>query len=144
MTARKKAPKPQRPKLQKISEQMRQWAALLATEVAQWPHVSLRSMFGMKAFYRGAAIFGVVPESFALDSPNTIMFKLLEPAARLNARLEADPRVSSHGKKWWLFELSTGEDLRDAIGWYSEAYEAAKAPAKKKSTQQKSKRKRSA
>src|SRR5882757_7838738 len=113
------------PKFTKISEEMQQWSALLAGEVAQWPKVAVKSMFGMTTFYRGSIIFGAVPATRALTSPNSVMFKLMKPSPDLLQRAELDGRVgASFGvkQKWNTFELSSPQDLRDAISWFSEAY----------------------
>src|SRR5438477_9470903 len=41
------SPARQRPKMLRISEEMRRLAALLGQELASWPEVSMRPMFGM-------------------------------------------------------------------------------------------------
>src|SRR6266404_7940356 len=133
MNARKKASKP-RPKFLKITEEMREWAALLAGEVAQWPDVMLRPMFGMTAFYRKATMFGAVPATRSIGSPNSIIFKIFDPQPRLKSRLEADSRVGTSigvKQKWYSFELSSPKDLRDALTWLSEAYEKASQSGRK-------------
>ncbi|MCU1305839.1 MAG: hypothetical protein JWN45_534 [Acidobacteriaceae bacterium] len=114
------------PRMHKISEEMKQWASLIATEISGWPSVTVKSMFGMTTFYRNRVIFGAVPSTRALGSPNSVMFKLSTPTPELNARLDADPRVQT-GKpnhKWYPFEVASPKDLRDALTWFSEAYEA--------------------
>jgi hypothetical protein len=140
MSARKKAAEA-RPKFLKITEEMREWAALLSGEVSQWPDVFRRPMFGMTAFYRNSTMFGAVPATRSIGSPNAIIFKILDPAPEVRARLESDPQLEiSIGKnhKWYSFVLSSPKDLRDAIVWLSEAYEKAKvtqsnpAPKRKK------------
>jgi hypothetical protein len=134
MSARKKTSK-SRPQFQKITEEMREWAALLSGEVAHWPDVSLRPMFGMTAFYRKATMFGAVPATRSIGSPNAIIFKILDPQPTLKSRLEADSRVGTSigvKQKWYSFELSSPKDLRDALRWLSEAYEKAKASPSKK------------
>jgi hypothetical protein len=126
MSARKKASE-SRPHFQKITEEMQQWAALLSAEVAQWPDATLKSMFGMTTFYRNKTIFGAVPLTRSLGSENTIIFKISSPQAELKLRLDADSRVQTGnpGHKWYSFELSSPKDLRDALSWFSEAYEKA-------------------
>jgi hypothetical protein len=126
MNARKKASK-SRPHFQKITDEMQQWAALLSAEVAQWPDATLKSMFGMTTFYRNKTIFGAVPLTRSLGSENTVIFKISSPQAELKLRLDADSRVQTGnpGHKWFSFELSSPRDLRDALSWFSEAYEKA-------------------
>jgi hypothetical protein len=136
MSAPKKAPK-SRPQFLKITEEMRQWAALIAGEVAEWPDVTLRPMFGMTAFYRKATMFAAVPATRSLGSPNTVIFKILEPRPELKSMIESDARVGiSIGakQKWYSFELSSPKDLRDALNWFSEAYEKVGPKLKAKST----------
>jgi hypothetical protein len=136
------------PTFSKISEEMRQWSALLTGEVAQWPKVSVKSMFGMTTFYRGSIIFGAVPATRALTSPNSVMLKFVRPSPDLQRRIERDGRIGATigvRQKWHTFELSSPQDLRDAIGWFSEAFERAtatrvlKKPAVKKSKRSRSK-----
>jgi hypothetical protein len=125
MNARKKASK-SRPQFQKITEEMQQWAALLAAEVAQWPDVTLRPMFGMTAFYRKATMFGAVPATRSVGSPNAVIFKILEPRPEVKALIESDARVGTSigvKQKWYSFELSSPMDLTDALKWFSEAYD---------------------
>ena len=50
-----------RPKLPKISEEMKAWSAALAGEVGEWPHVSTRSFFGFTALYRKDKMFAALP-----------------------------------------------------------------------------------
>jgi hypothetical protein len=87
------------PKLPRIPEEMRQWSDLHLHEVLGWPDVSSRPMFGMTAVYRGNTIFGVLPRTRALPS--------------------------THDAKWISFELQSGDDLPDAIGWFEQAYRLA-------------------
>ena len=140
MSARKKASK-SRPQFQKVTEEMQQWAALLSAEVAQWPDATLKSMFGMTTFYRNKTIFGAVPLTRSLGSQNTVIFKISIPQAELKLRLDADSRVQTGnpGHKWFSFELSSPKDLRDALTWFSEAYEKAKLAPPKKVTKRRKK-----
>ena len=41
-----------RPKMPPVSEEMKQWSAMLKTEVSGWPQISSRPMFGMMGLYR--------------------------------------------------------------------------------------------
>src|SRR5437016_11851754 len=65
-----------RPKLVRVSEEMRQLCALIERELLQWPNVTVRPMFGMRAFYRRAAIFAALPDKRAMRSPRAISYKL--------------------------------------------------------------------
>jgi len=60
-----------RPKLHKISEEMKAWSAALVEEVAGWPQVKLRPMFGFLGAYRGSMIFAALPRTRTMDPPNS-------------------------------------------------------------------------
>jgi hypothetical protein len=97
-----------RPKLPAVSEHMRHIAAMLVQETLGWPGVRVRPMFGMRALYRGTAIFGMLPDKRALESPNAIAYKLPGGAA-----------------KWHLIELETEQDLSAALACLDKAYRNA-------------------
>jgi hypothetical protein len=103
---------------------MRQWSDLLLHEVLGWPDVSSRPMFGMTAVYRDNAIFGLLPRTRGMDTPYSVSFKILPRNPSLKKRLEADPRIlpSTRDAKWISFELRSGDDLPDAISWFTQAY----------------------
>ena len=124
MKRRTNAERHPRPKLPRIPEEMRQWSDLLLHEVLGWPDVSSRPMFGMTAVYRGNAIFGVLPRTRAMDTPNSVSFKILWRNPSLKKRLQADSRIlpSTRDAKWISFELQSGDDLPDAIRWFAQAY----------------------
>lgn len=42
----------ERPKMPAISEEMKQWSAMLKTEVSGWPQITMKPMFGMLALFR--------------------------------------------------------------------------------------------
>lgn len=117
-----------RPKLPKISEEMKAWSAALACEVGEWPHVSTRSFFGFTALYRRDKMFAALPRTRGWNTANSIAFKLDNPTSDIRARIEKDARVgSSLGKngRWFTLELSSDADLHSAIDWLGRAYEAA-------------------
>ena len=116
-----------RPNLPRIPEEMRQWSDLLLREVLGWPDVSSRPMFGMTGVYRGNAIFGVLPRTRAMDTPYSVSFRVVSPNLSLKKRLRADSRIlpSTRDAKWISFELQSGDDLPDAIGWFEQAYRLA-------------------
>jgi len=103
---------------------MRQWSDLLLREILGWPDVSSRPMFGMTAVYRGDAIFGVLPRTRAMDTPYSVSFKIPRRNPSLKKRLEHDPRIlpSTRDAKWISLELQSGNNLRDAIRWFAQAY----------------------
>jgi hypothetical protein len=122
-----------RPKVPRIAEEMRQWSDLLLREVLDWPHVTSRPMFGMTAVYRDSAIFGVLPRTRAMDTPHSVSFKLYPRNPSLEKSLNADPRIlrpDTKQAKWISFELQSGDDLSDAIGWFARAYRLASKPSR--------------
>jgi hypothetical protein len=125
---------PSRPKLPKVSDQMKAWSSALAAEVADWPHTSTRSFFGFTAVYRKDKIFAAPPRTRAWGTANSLAFKLPTANPAVQSRLDKDPRVgyTLMGKtRWFTFELSSDEDLHAALDWLGESYTAA---GKKKSS----------
>ncbi|MFZ1011679.1 MAG: hypothetical protein WAN65_32885 [Candidatus Sulfotelmatobacter sp.] len=114
-----------RPKLPRVSEQMKIWSAALSTEAGNWPQVTRRSFFGFTALYRRDKIFALLPRTRAMETPNALAFKLDSPSARMNALLRHDPRIGStqmQKARWFTFEMSCDTDLRAAIEWLDRAY----------------------
>ncbi|HTE87927.1 MAG TPA: hypothetical protein VK639_03135, partial [Terriglobales bacterium] len=75
-----------RPRLPKITEEMKAWSAALGTEVMTWPGVTTRPMFGLTAVYRARRIFAALPRTRCMDVPNSIAFKLESAGSRIRAR----------------------------------------------------------
>ena len=117
-----------RPKLPRVSEEMKAWSAAMVSEVAGWPRVSTRSFFGFTALYRKDRIFALLPRTRGMATANSLAFKLDPATPTVRTRLDQDPRVVSTqmGKaRWFTFELSSDSDLHTALGWLGAAYEAA-------------------
>lgn len=115
-----------RPRLPKISEEMKAWSAALAGEVAGWPQVTTRAFFGFTAVYRGDRIFAALPRTRAMETANSLAFKLEARAS--GARLNKDHRIGStqmQKARWFTFELAGDADTHDALDWLGMAYEAA-------------------
>ena len=115
-----------RPRLPKVSEQMKAWAAALASDLATWPHVTTRPMFGFTAWYRKGTILAVLPKTRGMETPNSLAFKLPKASPRLRSQLQKDTRIGStemQKARWFTFELTTDEDLHDALEWLRRAYE---------------------
>jgi len=107
---------------------MKAWSAALAAEIADWPNVNTRSFFGFTALYRRDKLFGLLPRTRAMETANSLVFKLEAPARQLLARLRSDSRVGSAVMKkarWFTFEMATDADLRDALDWLGRGYDAA-------------------
>jgi hypothetical protein len=96
----------------KPSEEMRHVCALIESEILQWPQVTARSMFGFRAYYRGDAIFALLPQTRALETPNSIAYKLETGGAR-------------EGAKWISCETDGPEKLRAALALLDRAYASA-------------------
>ena len=114
-----------RPKMPPISEEMKQWSAMLKTEVSGWPQITTKPMFGMMGLYRSKKIFGGLPVTRGFDTPNSVIFRFDPMPPELEGRASKDKRISP-GKRWFSFDVGSTEDLRDAIWWLNQAYEHAK------------------
>jgi len=126
-------PKKRVPVLPRISEDMKQWSAMLGTELSDWPQVSTKPMFGMTAYYRGEQIFAVLPKTRAFETSKGIAFRFEHIPEKLAAELKNDSRVITNpiGKKWITFEVENAKDVNAALEWLSRAYEVSpKAGAK--------------
>jgi hypothetical protein len=115
----------ERPKMPPISEEMKQWSAMLKTEVSGWPQISTKPMFGMSGLYRGKKIFGGLPVTRGFDTPNSIIFRFDPMPPDLEERASKESRISP-GKRWLSFQVNSTGDLRDALWWLSQAYDHAK------------------
>jgi hypothetical protein len=121
----------ERPKMPPIAEEMKQWSAMLKTEVSGWPQVSSRPMFGMLGVYRGKKIFAALPVSRAIGTANSVAFRIspmppdLQQRALGESRLAADSETGGV-RRWHTFEIGSTVDLRDALWWLNQAYDRAK------------------
>jgi hypothetical protein len=79
---------------------------LLAEEVAGWPDVSMRLMFGLRAIYRKKVIFALLPDKRALESATAIAYK--------------------QAGKWVLFEVKDENGIGRALTVIEKAYGRAK------------------
>jgi hypothetical protein len=108
---------------------MKQWSAMLAGELNSWPNISTKSMFGFLSFYRKGVIFAALPQKRGFDSRTSMILKFNPMLPKLLQRAEADGRMDTStrvpGKGWFSFEMCSQADLRDALWWLNQAYEAA-------------------
>jgi hypothetical protein len=122
--------KPRRPNLPRTADEMKQWSAMLGHELHGWPHITSKPMFGMLGFYRQKTVFAALPVTRGIGSPNSIIFKIEAMPPNLLRRRDQDPRVCTgktiRAKGWHSFEMSSEEDLREALWWLNQAYELAK------------------
>jgi hypothetical protein len=117
-----------RPPSQKISEEMKAWAAALSSETTTWPHVQACVFFGFSALYRKDKMFALLPRTRALEPPSSVAFKLESVAPSAAARARRDSRIGNtqmQKVRWFTFTLEVESDLRDALEWLLRAYEAA-------------------
>jgi hypothetical protein len=96
--------KGKRPKLPPVSEGMRRTFALLAEELATWPGVSTKLMFGFRAVYREGIVFAMLPDKRSLEVPDAIAYKEGE---------------------WKAFEVKGEEGIGGALAVLERAYEEA-------------------
>jgi hypothetical protein len=123
------ATKSTRPRLPKVSEETKAWAAALSAEVTTWPAVTTRPMFGLTALYRKGKIFAVLPRTRGMEAPNALALKLGPAGPRVVARAQRDPRIGftdALRTHWLTFKLNSDADLHEALVWLSRAYEAAR------------------
>lgn len=114
-----------RPKMPPISEEMKQWSAMLKAEVSGWPEISTKPMFGMMGLYRRKKIFGGLPVTRGFDTPNSVIFRFDPVPQDLEQRADKDSRITP-GKRWFSFEVASASDLRDALWWLNQAFERTK------------------
>ena len=116
-----------RPRLRRVSEEMKRLAELLEGEVLDWPNVTSRPMFGMTGLYSGGKIFAVLPRTRALDVPDSIAFRLLKPSQQIVTELQNDERIVTPtlAGKWISFVIQSDSDIHGALNWLALAYREA-------------------
>ena len=119
-----------RPKMPHTGEEMKQWSAMLGNELNAWPQVTTRPMFGLRGFYRGRKIFAALPVTRGIKNPNSLIFRIKPMPPELLGRAQKESRIDSENRvpsaKWFIFELNSTADLRDALWWLNQAYDHAK------------------
>ena len=117
------------PKFFPVDQETRHCASLIENEVARWPNVRVKPMFGMAAFFRKNAIFAAVPRTRTLRSPQSIIMKFHPVPDSLVEKIQAESRIADRapgpGAGWHAFELSSPDDIRDALWWLNQAYDCA-------------------
>jgi hypothetical protein len=94
---------PRRPLLKRQPPGLEHIFNLLAEELTAWPGVRMRSMFGLRAFYRGERIFAMLPHKRSLERSNTFGYKV--------------------GSKWRLFEVDEAAQIGGAVERLAHAFE---------------------
>lgn len=102
-----------------VSEEMKRLSMLLSQELLLWPGVSVRPMFGLRAFYHGNVIFAMLPDKRALEKSTAVAYKLPAGTQR------------REGQKWQLFELEEERDVSGALAWLDKAYRRAVGSTRK-------------
>ena len=102
---------------------------MLSQEVSNWPNVSSRPMFGFLSLYRKNAIFAALPHTRGVGTPNSFMFRFAVMPSDLREKAQHTRQIRSEERsadaKWYIFELSSADDVREALWWLNQAYEAA-------------------
>lgn len=97
----------------------------LGEELATWPQVATKPMFGMLAYYRGASIFAALPRTRTVETPNSFMYKL--PGSGRAGKKPVGP-----GADWQTFSVQSADDVRGALRLLQRAFDAAKPVAAKR------------
>lgn len=108
-------------------------------ELAGWPGVTSRPMFGMMAFYRKGTVFAALPRTRCFNTPRSVAFKLCRRTPQVLKLLEADPLIARpfrENASWISMELQDEKDLSDALTWFSRAYQGARKPTSGKRASQ--------
>ena len=79
---------------------MRHVVASIGAEVATWPEVTTRPMFGIRAVYRKGIVFAMLPEKRSLEVADSIAYK----------------------DSAWKFVVIEAGDTRDAMKALRKAY----------------------
>jgi hypothetical protein len=117
-----------------ISEEMRHRSALIEAELATWPTIRVRPMFGFRAYFRGESMFAAIPRTRSFGHGNSLIVKFKPMPASLLDRAEKDARLDTSrlsGNGWLTFDINSESDLHDAIWWIQQAHDAAKGAKRK-------------
>ena len=116
-----------RPKLPRVSEEMKRLVEVLEGEILAWPNVTSRPMFGLNGIYRGSNIFAVLPRTRAMDVPDSIAFRLLKRSRNVMDKLRRDKRIvaSTSDANWISFVMESDSEIHAALNWLALAYRQA-------------------
>jgi hypothetical protein len=111
------------------SEELRSLIAAIEQEVACWPEVQVKRMFGMTAIYRSKQIFGLLPKTRGLRSDDSIWMKFAKLSPATKKKISQDRRIvpprKPTGAQWYTFSGIVPEDYGFAIEWLALAHKAA-------------------
>jgi hypothetical protein len=133
------AQKKQRMPMKAVSETARAWAGALATELAEWPRVTVKNAFGMSMIYRGGVVFAALPNTRSLYVEDAILMKFLSEPPGLAKRIAAEERFAAgtmaqqgngnprkgESRFWRVFLIRESGDVHVAMEWLGEAYRIA-------------------
>ncbi len=110
---------------------MREWSAMLEAELAGWPSVTLKPMFGLVVLYNRGELFAALPRTRAPGSPpHSVLYKMKDP--RKTPRAEAKSEMTP-GAGWERLEITSAADIRAALDIFSKAYLAAGRRSRRRS-----------
>src|SRR5260370_33447727 len=127
-TAKAKSKRPKMPMFFPIDDEMKELSAMLEKEIADWPGVSMKPMFGYQGLYRDGRIFSALPRSRAMRSPRSLMIKFASASPAILASAKKDSRagtasaMSSAG--WRFVDLHDASASRGDLEWLGLAYDA--------------------
>ena len=107
---------------------------MLGDELASYPGVTTRPMFGFVGYYRASVIFAALPKTRALNSATSFIFKLNRAPGNVLERARRNPRITVSTKGmagWQTFEIAADQDLAAAQHWLIEAWRWARASRKR-------------
>ena len=120
-------------KLGHVSEAMRQWCAMMESELLSWPQVTATPMFGMVGFCRRDRMFAAIPRNRTVGNTDAVLVKLLGASEKVIEKALSDPKAitTAFPKAGWVcLAMDSVDDVRDMLEWFSQAYElAGKSPA---------------
>ena len=105
---------------------MRQWCALMESELLSWPQVKAKPMFGMVGFYRKGKIFAAIPKHRTVGNTDAVLVKLQGASEKVEAAALNHPKAitTSMPKAGWIcMAMDSIDDVRDMLDWFSQAYE---------------------
>jgi hypothetical protein len=109
------------------SEEMERIGALVAAELASWPGVQVKPLFGMFGAWRNKRIFAALPRTRNLGDDNSVLIKFARLTEPRLVRIAKEERFSwfSFGRdtKWLRFRITDQRDVRDLLVWLAEAAE---------------------
>jgi hypothetical protein len=111
------------------SEELRSLTVAIEQEVACWPEVQVKRMFGMTAIYRSKQIFGLLPKTRSLRSGDSIWMKFAKLSPATKKKISQDRRIlpprKPTGAQWYTLTCIAPEDYGSVIEWLAVAHKAA-------------------